>query len=67
MSNTAGGKIFYSNNPDVLEGVAAGASYTNDGPYDVGNVESSSKEGYAYQLKITDPDQDGDDITEEFL
>ncbi len=67
MSQVAGGQIFYSNNPDVLQGVAEGASYVNDGPYEIGDVESSTKDGYAYQLKITDPELDSDDITESFL
>jgi len=60
-----GGKVFYSNNKDVLEGVSSGASFVNDGPYEISDVLNSDRPDFLWMLTIADPDSD--DVDEEFL
>lgn len=60
-----GGKVFYSNNKDVLEGVSSGASFVNDGPYEISAVLESDRADYQWMLTISDPDSDY--VDEEFL
>lgn len=62
MSQIAGGKIFYSNSAEYLEGIKRGAEYVNDGPIVVHDIESSDKEGYSHMLVLEDSDMDEVDI-----
>lgn len=52
------GKVFYSNNIQFLEGVAAGASYVNDGPIEIHNIEVSDKADYSHMLLLEDAESD---------
>lgn len=52
------GKVFYSNNIQFLEGVAAGASYVNDGPIVIHNIEVSDKAEYSHMLLLEDTESD---------
>lgn len=58
------GKVFYSNNVQFLEGVAAGASYVNDGPIVIHGIEASDKAGYSHMLLLEDTE--ADELHEEF-
>lgn len=56
--STLGGKTFYSNNEEFLQGVDAGASYINCGHYKIGNIVKSDNPDYAFMLVIKDSDED---------
>lgn len=56
--STIGGKTFYSNSEEFLQGVQAGASYVNDGPIEIGTIEKSDNPDYAFMLVLTDSDDD---------
>jgi len=58
------GKVFYSNNIQFLEGVAAGASYVNDSPIVIHDIEVSDKAEYSHMLLLEDVDSD--DLDEGF-
>lgn len=52
------GKVFYSNSISVLEGVAAGACFVNDGPIVIHCIEASDKAEYSHMLLLEDPESD---------
>lgn len=65
MPKITGGKIFYSNNADYLEGIKRGAEYVNDGPIVVGDVEKSDRGNYEFMLVLEDEDMDDVDVEED--
>jgi hypothetical protein len=65
MTQIVGGKIFYSNSQEYLQGVADGADYVNDGPIVVHEITTSDKPGYTFMLALEDTDDDT--VTSEFF
>lgn len=57
----SGGRRFYSNSHDYLEGVSDGIEYTADSALEVGLIQHNNSEtsaSYSFILEVKDPDAD---------